>query len=247
MKRFVRVARRLAIALAVLLAVGAIFLDHVLRYTGDFLGWLTPSAVYRIDPADGSRRVALTIDDGPSPATPEILDVLAEHDVHATFFLVGDRVAEHPELVARIRAEGHEIAHHGKTLAPSARLDADVFAAEFDATDALLRAADSSPSWFRPASGWYGTAIRDHVQARGYRLVLGNVFPFDSHLPSVDFCGWFVARGIHPGAIVILHDGEHRGPRTADVLRDVLPTLAERGYEVTTLSDCWDRSARDGK
>lgn len=76
-----------------------------------WLRWLFPKAIWRMDPTQ--KAVYLTFDDGPIPeATPFILDTLKEHGVKATFFMVGDNVRKHPELLERIRQEGHQVGNH---------------------------------------------------------------------------------------------------------------------------------------
>ena len=72
---------------------------------------LTPNLTYRI--RTRHPLVALSFDDGPHPIfTPKVLDILQQHNAHATFFLIGERALRHPDLVARIKAEGHEVANH---------------------------------------------------------------------------------------------------------------------------------------
>jgi len=187
--------------------------------------------------ADTSRPVlALSIDDGPSPATAEILDVLREHGVHATFFVIGEQLAAWPELAARIVAEGHELGHHMLRDEPSIHLPPDSFVAHFERVDAKLDELGGS-TLFRPGSGWFDDRMVAAASLRGYRTVLGSIYPFDAHLPSPRFASWFVLQQAAPGGIVVLHDGAERGVRTAEVLRRVLPTLQRRGFDVVTVSD----------
>ena len=76
-----------------------------------WLRWLFPKAIWRMDPTE--KAVYLTFDDGPIPeATPFILDTLKEHGVKATFFMVGDNVRKYPELLERIKEEGHQVGNH---------------------------------------------------------------------------------------------------------------------------------------
>ncbi|MEX2283412.1 MAG: hypothetical protein WEE89_13095 [Gemmatimonadota bacterium] len=72
---------------------------------------------------------------------------------------------------------------------------------------------------------------------RGYRTVLGSVYPFDAQIPLPRFLSWYILQTVRPGGIIILHDGPERGPRTAEVLRRVLPALSSRGYQVVSLSE----------
>jgi peptidoglycan-N-acetylglucosamine deacetylase len=190
--------------------------------------------VFRVDTAD--KIVALSIDDGPAAATAEILELLAEHEARATFFVIGEQVQQHPELTRRIRALGHELGHHMMRDEPSIRLAPDAFLDDFRALDAIL--ADFGGSrLFRPGSGWFDQRMVNAAAARGYETVLGSVYPFDAQLPFSGFARWYIRRNVAPGSILVLHDGEERGARTVAVLRDILPELRRAGYRVVPVSD----------
>jgi peptidoglycan/xylan/chitin deacetylase (PgdA/CDA1 family) len=179
--------------------------------------------------------VALTIDDGPSSATPEILEILAENDAHATFFVIGENVRAHPELARRMVAEGHELGHHMMADEPSIDLPADVFRAQLEEMDGVLARFGGS-NVFRPGSGWYDERMVADAAKLGYRTVLGSVYPFDAQIPFPKLSGWYMRQIVGPGSIMILHDGPERGPRTADVLRSLLPDLRARGLRIVTVS-----------
>jgi peptidoglycan/xylan/chitin deacetylase (PgdA/CDA1 family) len=188
------------------------------------------------------RVVALTIDDGPSPATDEILRVLREHEASATFFLIGEHLQRSPSAARRILAEGHEVAHHMMTSEPSVRLSRATFLRQFDEMDALLEEVGGS-RWFRPGSGWYDDDMVHTVESRGYRLALGSVYPFDAQLPFPRFLSSYLLEHVAPGSILVLHDGPRRGTRTATVLRRVLPELRARGYRVVSLTELLDATS----
>ncbi len=179
--------------------------------------------------------LALTIDDGPSEATNEILDVLAEHDARATFFLIGENVEAKPEIVHRILAEGHELGHHMMKDRPSRAMEQDDFEARFREMDLILDRFGGT-AFFRPGSGWYNDEMVGFAAEQGYITVLGSVYPFDATIPWTGFIAWYLRQHMGPGDIVVLHDGQQRGERTAEVLRRVLPELAERGLRVETLT-----------
>jgi peptidoglycan-N-acetylglucosamine deacetylase len=193
-----------------------------------------PDVVFRV--ALDERVVALTIDDGPSTATPEILDVLDAHGVRATFFVIGEHVRAHPDLARRIREEGHELAHHMMRDEPSISLPDTAFVRDFEEMDALLREIGGG-RLYRPGSGWFDRRMVEEVGRRGYRTILGSVYPFDAQLPFPRFAGWFIRWQTSPGAILVLHDGPDRGARTAEVLRRVLPELRRQGFEVVPASE----------
>lgn len=188
--------------------------------------------------------VALTIDDGPSEATPEILEALARHGAKATFFVIGEHVQERPELTRRLLAEGHELGHHMMRDEPSIDLPPETFADRFEEMDAILDEFGGSRV-FRPASGWYNDRMVDEAARLGYRTVLGSVYAFDAQVPSPTLARWYMTQLVRPGSVLILHDGPQRGPRTVEVLEALLADLGSRGIEVVTVSDLMEIEAAE--
>ena len=200
----------------------------------------SPDVLYTVETREPV--VALTIDDGPDPATtPAVLDVLRRYDAHATFFLISSRVVGNEPLVRRMVAEGHELANHLAADEPSISLAPAEFERQLTEADALL-SRFAAVHWFRPGSGWYNEAMLTTLQRYGYHCALGSVYPFDPQIPSAGFATRYVLWNVHPGAVIVLHDHGTRGERTVAVLETVLPELARRGFRVVTLSELW-RSA----
>ena len=198
----------------------------------------SPEVVYLVDTQEPV--VALTIDDGPDPAaTPKILDVLGQHDAHATFFLVASRIPGNEEVVARTVEEGHELANHLTTDGRSILLSPAEFERQLlESHDVLSRF--SNVRWFRPGSGWYNAEMLSILHEHGYRCALGSVYPFDPQIPSAWFAARYVLRNVRPGSIIVLHDYGARGERTASALATILPELNRRGFRVVTLSELLD-------
>jgi len=194
----------------------------------------SPEVVFRVETDE--RVVALTIDDGPDPATtPGILGVLERHGARATFFLIGSRAERHPELVRAIVARGHEIGNHMWRDVPSLALDSATFERRLLGTHRVL-SRFAEPRWLRPGSGRFGARMVRRAEAHGYRIALGTVYPFDTTVRWPGLVARFVVGWTRPGSVIILHDGAGRGARTAEALRHALPELRRRGYRVTTLS-----------
>jgi len=195
----------------------------------------TPDVLYSIQTEEPI--LALTIDDGPDPSTtPRILDLLLEHGARATFFLLSDRIPGNEALVQRIVDEGNEIGNHLTDDQPSIRLSADEFEQRLlHAQDVLSRFGEVQ--WFRPGSGWYNKSMRSTLFHHGYQLALGSIHPFDSHLPSSWFATNYILWRAKPGAIIVLHDIDSRGQRTAETLDKVLPALIARNYRFVTLTE----------
>src|SRR5262249_48683854 len=151
--------------------------------------------------------VALSFDDGPHPVfTPQVLEILQRHNAKATFFLIGSRAQRYPELVARIRSAGHEVANHysqnGSILGHS---DFE-FVLHLEDTEKSLSLAEE-PKLFRPPGGLARPGQRRLAAERGYTCVLGTAYPHDPMHPPVWYMSWLIRKNLRPGTIVILHDG----------------------------------------
>ncbi len=198
-----------------------------------------PGCIYYVEAADSV--IALTIDDGPDPiTTPEILGVLSQFNAKATFFLVTNRINGNEEIVSRIVEEGHEIGNHltRHDQASIGLLDKE-FETEFVEADSIL-SRYSDINWFRPGSGWYDQQMISTINEAGYKCALGSVYPFDPFIPWVWFHVKHIFSNIKPGSIIILHDGEAKGQRTANTLNEILPVLKQKGFELVTLSELYE-------
>lgn len=181
--------------------------------------------------------VALTIDDGPHPMlTPQILDVLGEFQAHATFFMLTDRVKGHEEIVKRVVGEGHELGNHLCYDAPSIRLPPAEFVRQLESAHRVL-STFAPVTWFRPGSGWFNQRILTELKQHDYRCALASVYPYDAQFPYPILVSNYILRNIFPGAIIVLHEGTWARRGTIRVLRTVLPSIKQQGYQVLTLSE----------
>jgi peptidoglycan/xylan/chitin deacetylase (PgdA/CDA1 family) len=182
--------------------------------------------------ATGRAEIWLTIDDGPdADDTPRILDLLDRHQARATFFLIGERAARFPQLVAEILRRGHEVGHHTQThpmgtfwCASPSRLGA-----ELDDALSVLGQAGAHPRWFRAPVGIKNLFLARALAERGLYCVGWNVRSLDSlsHDPVtvVDR----VMRLVQPGSIVLMHEGAALDPRVrVRALELLLDALAAR-------------------
>ncbi|WP_433799779.1 polysaccharide deacetylase family protein [Actinomycetospora sp. CA-084318] len=181
-------------------------------------------------------RFALTFDDGPDPATtPALLDVLARHAAHATFFLIGERAAAHPDLVARIAAAGHEIGNHSWRDRPTWRLPLDEFRGDLRRTQQLL-AGFGPVRWFRPGSGWPTPGHLAIAEAEGLRCVLGSAVAVAGSGAGTPTSAAWLDPVVRRGSVVVLHEGPQR-LGVADTVDGLLARTARRGLSGVTLSD----------
>ncbi len=221
------------------LLVGSSYLLTQPRWLLNLAARIKPGALYAVNlPADVQPAVALTIDDGPSAATADILAVLARYDARATFFNISGHLPGYEGVVAEAIAAHHELGNHLTTDEASIRLSPKAFEADLLAADQVWQPyVSSSLRWLRPGMGWYSARMVQTAQRHGYRLALGSVFAYDTHVPFSGFAIAFILSTIQPGDIIVLHDGKERGQRTVNTLKKVLPVLQARGYSVTTLTN----------
>ncbi len=195
-------------------------------------------------PQEG-KRVCLTFDDGPAEGfTGQVLDILREHKVPATFFVCGMNVEKHPDLLRRIVAEGHEVGNHTYSHSFVYFKSRRRIAEEIDRTQAIVeKVVGFRPTVFRPPYGarWFGLvpALLD----RGMHLVLWSATGYDWK-KTVAGIKSAALRELKPGAIILLHDGrETRPPAQIDRSRTVLALPAiiadarRLGYTFSELRD----------
>jgi len=188
--------------------------------------------------------VALTFDDGPDPAyTPEILDILKEKDVRATFFLVGEKAKSFPEIAMRIVEEGHSIGNHTHTHKSLIPLSAKSTYKEIkDAETAIEEATGVKPNLFRPPRGVYSSYARKLLKEEGYTLVLWDLSAMDWAELAPKKIVAHVINKVKPGSIILLHDsgdlitnkGGNRNS-TVKALPEIIDRLREQGYEFVTI------------
>lgn len=174
--------------------------------------------------------VALTFDDGVDrELTPQVLDVLRDYGVEACFFVVGDRVDA--EVLQRMDREGHIIGNHTlhhSGLSPFDAVDKMVDDAA-GCDDAIRSATGHSPRLFRPPFGVSNPRIGEMVRRRGYIVIGWSIRSFDTRKGSRHAVAERIAKQLHPGAVILLHDNREGAP---ELLRDLLELLKKEGYAV---------------
>jgi peptidoglycan-N-acetylglucosamine deacetylase len=195
-----------------------------------------------------AKRVALTFDDGPAPdMTPEVLDVLAEYGVRATFFVIGKTLAAQPVLARRMVDEGHVVANHSWQ---HSRLQ-NFYFSKWHAREiahgihAIAAVTGSAPSsLYRPPVGLKSWALGRVAWQHGLILVAWSLHSHDTRLPNPECIAQRVLKKVRGGDIVLLHDGHDlpggRRPFCAAALRLILQGLRERGLECVTVPELLD-------
>jgi peptidoglycan/xylan/chitin deacetylase (PgdA/CDA1 family) len=180
--------------------------------------------------------IALTIDDGPSAVyTPQILRLLQEHGVTATFCMVGARVTAHPGIAREVADAGHAIVNHTWT---HARLSALAPTAVQDqmsrARDAIHNVTGRRPGMFRaPYGAWSPTVLKLCAQMQLAPLDW-SVDPQDWANPGVNAIVTTIMRNTRTGSIILEHDGGQHRSETVAALKIVLPRLLAAGFQFRT-------------
>lgn len=180
--------------------------------------------------------VALTFDDGPSPYTDRLLQILKDNDAKATFFEIGNKVAANPAGAKRVVDAGMELGSHtwehpNMTTIPPA----DVAAQFSRANDAIAAATGRKPALYRPAGGLSNAAVRQAAGNFGLAEILWDVIPFDwANDSNTAATRQVLMAQVKPGSVVLFHDTYSS---TVDLVYQFIPVLKANGYRLVTVSE----------
>ncbi len=179
--------------------------------------------------------VALTFDDGPTPFTDRLLDVLESGDATATFFMIGNKVAANPDGAKRVAEAGMEIGNHtwehpNMTTIPEQYVPEQLA----EAQDAITAATGRTPKLWRPAGGLTNDAVNQEAAKHGLAGILWDVIPFD-WINDSDTAAtrYMLMTQIKPGSVVLLHDSYSS---TVDLVQQFIPAFKANGYHLVTVS-----------
>ena len=181
--------------------------------------------------------IALTFDDGPhSKYTPEILDILADYEAKATFFVLGAHAEKFPDILYREFSEGHEIGNHTYDHTTKlSRLSQEMK----DTSDTIYAITGTRPKLFRPVGGDYNDAIVHRAKKNQLSVTLWSWDQDTKDWSGVDHkaIAEDVISNVSPGDVVLFHDAGGKRDETVKALPLVLEYLTENGYETVTLSE----------
>lgn len=185
----------------------------------------------------GGPRIALTFDaGGPSEPTARILDILAQHHVHATFFITGDWANLNPDLVRRISSEGHEIGNHTMHHPDLRTLPDQEVCTELNQADQVLSSLTgvTTRPYYRPPYGGRDNRVRNLAAQSGYRTVYWTVDTLDWQTNATsESITKIVMDTITGGAIILMHAGSQVESETLDGL---MTKIEQRGYKMVTVT-----------
>lgn len=189
-------------------------------------------------PKDNQKLVALTFNDGPSEYTQQCLDILKEKNAKATFFMVGNRMYDHPDAVHAVNDAGCEIANYSMSLPQFSKLtDAEVADEFTQFREVLKRATGKDTRIFRAPLNdfsmreWH--AAKDGIVA----MVCWDVDTLDWKQPGSEEIRVNAIKQMHPGSIILMHDGGGAREQTVQALKDIIEAWQEQGYTFVTVSE----------
>ncbi|GAB1544031.1 hypothetical protein NUACC21_67070 [Scytonema sp. NUACC21] len=194
------------------------------------------SIIYRAKLPKDEKYIALTFDDGPwSHSTDEILNILHQNDIKATFFMIGENIKQYPKLAARIVAEDHAIGNH--TWHHWYRsLNNQTAAAEIENTSNLIyQITGTRTTLFRPPGGILKNGPAAYAKKQNYTIIMWSDDSQDYTRPSVKTLVNRVLKQSKPGGIILMHDGGGNRTRTVAALPQIISQLKQKGYKFVTI------------
>lgn len=205
-----------------------------LVHTPGWLQSLYPKRIWRRPEQD---TVYLTFDDGPIPElTPWVLDELARYKAKATFFVIGDNVRKHPDVLEQVIAAGHSIGNHTfHHLKQPKVTDAD-YLEDIDLCAQQLAEHGVSTQLFRPPYGKLKSGLAKTIRQRGYQIVMWDVLSadFDTAIDG-QTATKNVLNHIRPGSLVVFHDSLKAKDRLTVALPKVLDYIKDKGWKCAAL------------
>jgi peptidoglycan/xylan/chitin deacetylase (PgdA/CDA1 family) len=186
----------------------------------------------------GVPRVALTFDDGPSVYTPQVLAMLQQYHVQATFFCIGRQIERFPSHVQQVLAGGHTIGNHTLTHPHLPTLSFSTIYAELSKTQqAVEEISGTCPTLFRPPYGEYNQDVVRAASQLGLTLVTWSAHAADWRMPqpSPASIATSILNSAENGAIFLLHEGGGQRANTVAALPAIIEGLQARGFELVTL------------
>ncbi|MEH2145586.1 polysaccharide deacetylase family protein [Nostoc sp.] len=195
--------------------------------------------VYQVHPRNKEKVIALSIDDGPWPKTTlEMLDILKQNDVKATFFWVGQALQANPDLAKREVAEGYAIGNH-TWHHWYRRMDEATAKSEIDRTsDLIYKTTGVKTALFRPPGGFLNNGLAAYAKSQKDAVIMWSLTSADTdpHAKPQAFVN-NVLKGAKPGSIVLMHDGGGDRQRTVQALPQIISGLKQQGYRFVTIPE----------
>jgi len=219
-----------AVVLGLLVVTGLGVAVPQLQWFGNFICRGSPS----------KKRAALTFDDGPDPrSTPQLLDWLRAEKIPAAFFCIGKKVEAHPELAAQIVRDGHLLENHSyahsnfTNFYSTARLQAELALTQA----AIQKISGVAPAYFRPPVGLSNPNTFRAAKNLNLQVIGWTIRSLDTVIADPQKIVARITRGLRPGAIILLHDGNIPAEKLLATVKSSLDSLRRLGYETVRLDE----------
>ena len=230
---------RIGIGMAIVgIAIGAFLTLCAVLPDNNFFGKVF------VESQTNQKVVALTFDDGPySPYTEQLLDILKENNVKATFFLIGQNAEKNPELVKRIAQDGHQLGNHTYHHVDLLKNDKKTIEEEIDRTSQVIAAITGVvPHVVRPPHGFRDLVVMEIMDERHLKVVEWSVMSRDWTNPGVEVIVDRTVKRVRNGSIVLLHDGDGIDSKASriqsiEATRRIIQILRDQGYEFVTVDE----------
>jgi peptidoglycan-N-acetylglucosamine deacetylase len=191
--------------------------------------------------APNRKLIALTFDDGPWPKiTPKVLEILKQHQIKATFFMIGRHLRLHPEIAQQVVAAGHGVGNHSWShpLKSEPIEIAEIIAEIENTTVSLKKITGLRTDLFRPPGGHLENGLVDYAHQKKYLTVMWTIDPADTK-PEVTAqqISDHVLKQAKPGSIILLHDGGGDRSRTLTALPKIITGLKAQGYTFVSVNE----------
>ncbi|NLA85440.1 MAG: polysaccharide deacetylase family protein [Clostridiales bacterium] len=193
---------------------------------------------FLISTDETKKTIALTFDDGPDDkATLEIVNILNSYEVPGTFFLIGNQINRHPDIVQAIIDSGHKIANHSWSHKRPTDISTNEMLEEAENAWEIISSYDSFTRLYRPPYGLVNRSQMPALIEAGYKVVCWSIDSMDWYFDSPEKIAACVTETAHPGAIVLMHSagGLRNRQATIEALPIIIEKLMEEGYEFISL------------
>ena len=199
---------------------------------------------HRMESDESEKKIALTFDDGPHPRiTKEVISILREYGIIATFFVIGQNADNYPETMKLLAESGHEIGNHTYSHKNLKKMNEEEIRVEFDKCNETLSRFGVYPTLMRPPEGFFSEDVIKVSMGMDYDIILWSIDTLDwAHTPSSDIVR-SVLDNAKGGDIILMHDYLSGYGGTIEALRIIIPELLKQGFEFVTVSELISENA----
>jgi peptidoglycan/xylan/chitin deacetylase (PgdA/CDA1 family) len=205
--------------------------------TGLLISIPSQASIHRIKTKE--KVVALSFDDGPNPPyTEQLLKILKDKQVHATFFLIGKQIEAHPKTAKKILAAGFEIGGHSYDWAMLAFKRKSFVISQLDKMDVAFKSIGiTNLVLFRPPNGFLSFGQEKILRKRNLTVISASVIAYDWKETDANKIAKTVLKKVRPGSIIALHDGGGNRSATLTAIPQIIKALRQKGYKILSVGE----------